>query len=354
MSGKMAVSYKPRGAPSYHLESPFSSWRFLGIPLVALVLLLPLGSDACDDPPRFQSMMLRGPPQTVYQPGDKVEYDCRPGYMRIVPPLSTTATCQADNTWTPLQEACTKKSCVNLAEPLNGEVIYVNGSTTFGSQAHYRCNEGFYLLGPDILYCELSGDSMEWNDNPPQCEKSMCQPPRKIPNGMYTNSGKDTYEYNEVVTYSCNPSSGPDEYSLVGESTLICSGQNKWSSDPPECKVVKCPYPVVKNGRTVSGIGTKFYYKAKVTFECLQGFLLEGSSTVVCGANSTWEPGLPKCTKGVKPTVPKPTPDSGKTGVKPNVPKTTKPGHYKSSAERFEYLGGRLTALIVLMFLALQ
>ncbi|XP_066220102.1 membrane cofactor protein-like [Saccopteryx leptura] len=197
--------------------------------------------DACDDPPRFHSMMLKGPPQAIYQPGDRVEYECRLGYKPIIPTRYTTADCQADNTWTPLQEACT---------------------------------------------------------------------------------------------------------------------------------MVKCPYPVVKNGNTGSVTGRKYSYKMRVTLECLRGFLLEGSRTVVCGANSTWEPGLPKCTKGVTPTVPdttpvsrkpgvtpavpKTTPVSRKPGVKPTVPKTTKPGHYKSAAERFEYLGGRLTALTVLMFLALQ
>ncbi|XP_066110590.1 membrane cofactor protein-like [Saccopteryx bilineata] len=294
-------------------------------------------------------MMLKGPPQTVYQPGDRVEYECRLGYKPIVPPLSTTTVCQADNTWTPLQEACTRKRCPQLGDPVNGQVVYVNGNFEFGSEAHYECNKGYYLLGRDILYCELSGSGVEWSDFPPQCEKILCKPPGKIPNG-YTNNQKDTYEYNEVVTYHCNPSNGPDEYSLVGERTLICSGQDKWSSDPPKCKVVKCPYPVVKNGRTVSGIGTKFSYKAKVTFECLQGFLLEGSSTVMCGASSTWEPEIPKCIKGIPPISSSQPGTSVPQGIKPPVPTTTPIS--SEPAEDFEDLhediGGGLIAVIAL------
>ncbi|XP_066220104.1 membrane cofactor protein-like [Saccopteryx leptura] len=146
-------------------------------------------------------MWSKGPFRDIYQPGDRVEYECRLGYKPIIPTRSTTAVCQADNTWTPLQEACT---------------------------------------------------------------------------------------------------------------------------------VVQCPEPVVKNGRIVSIIGTKYSFRTRVTFRCVKGFLLEGSRTIVCVANSDWVPGLPNCTEGVMPAVPDTTPVSSKPGVMPAVPDTTpvssKPG----------------------------
>ena len=68
--------------------------------------------------------------------------------------------------------------------------------------------------------------------------------------------------------------------------------------------VVKCDYPVVKHGSIVSGFRGKYYYNVEVVFQCHDGFYLHGSSTVVCGANGTWEPELPKCTtKGMKVSV---------------------------------------------------
>ncbi|XP_023604770.1 membrane cofactor protein-like, partial [Myotis lucifugus] len=257
---------------------------------------------ACDDPMRFETMMLNGPPKASYGPGDRVEFKCRLGYKRIVPLVPTTAVCQPDNTWAPpLQEACTEKTCPQLGEPLNGRIVYisyVNEADKFGYQAHYICNEGYYLLGTKNLYCEVTGNNVEWSDSPPQCERILCQPPKQIPNGEFSNSHKDTFEYSEVVTYSCKPSNGPDEYSLVGESRLVCSGRNQWSSNPPECKVVKCQYPVLKNGKVISGLGKKYYYKSEVTVECLEGFHLEGNKTVVCGVNNNWEPKMPECIKG--------------------------------------------------------
>lgn len=167
---------------------------------------------------------------------------------------------------------------------------------------------------------------MSWDDVPPTCEVILCKPPAEIPNGKYTNSHKDTFQYNEVVTYSCNPSGGPDEYSLVGESQLICSGHDSWSSEPPECKVVKCPYPALKNGNIISGFGRKYYYKAKVLFECLQGFSLKGSNTIVCGADSTWEPEMPECIKGVKPTAAAPPATLPTTTQSPGSPGSPGPG----------------------------
>nr|XP_031294519.1 membrane cofactor protein isoform X5 [Camelus dromedarius] len=190
-----------------------------------------------------------------------------------------------------------KKSCPNLGDPENGNINYVNGSTEFGSQVHYVCNAGYYLAGPAIRYCQANDNSVYWSDSSPICEKIFCQPPGKILNGKYTNSHKEVFEYNEVVTYSCDPSNGPDEYSLVGNSTLVCVGNDKWNSEPPECKVVKCEYPVLQDGEIISGFGTKFYYKAKVIFKCKEGFTLIGSNTVFCNANSTWEPPIPKCVK---------------------------------------------------------
>ena len=62
--------------------------------------------------------------------------------------------------------------------------------------------------------------------------------------------------------------------------------------------VVRCVYPIDEHGMILSGFGPKYYYKATFVFKCDEGFNLHGNSTVVCGVNSTWEPQLPKCSKG--------------------------------------------------------
>ncbi|XP_070330744.1 membrane cofactor protein-like [Odocoileus virginianus] len=264
--------------------------------LVVLVLLLPTVSEACGDPPRFDTMRLQGAPKPNYRPGECVQYECRLGFKPKVPTLPRSAVCQDNNTWSSLQDACVEKSCPNVGDPVNGQVNFVNGSALFGSQVHFACNPGFYLIGAKILYCEISGDNVAWSDNLPICEIIVCAAPGNITNGRFT-VYKEVYQYSEVVMYRCNPSNGPDEYSLIGETTLICVDHNRWSSAPPECKVVKCDYPIVEYAAIASGVRRKYYYNAQVVFQCHDGFYLHGNSTVVCGANGTWEPELPKCTK---------------------------------------------------------
>nr|XP_008535891.1 PREDICTED: membrane cofactor protein-like isoform X4 [Equus przewalskii] len=297
----MTASCPRRWAPLCRPESHFSSWCSFGILLGALVLPLPVSpSDACGDPLRYESMKLKGVAQPHYSPGATVEYECRLGYKLKRPPLPTSARCQADNTWTPLREACTRKSCPHPGDPINGKVEYVNGTLTFGSQIHYFCNEGFNLIGTKILYCELVGETVNWSDNPPLCQVMYCRPPPKIQNGKHSRSDQEEFRY-----------------------------------------VVKCEPPVLENGRVVSGFGKKFYYKATVVFDCLPGFYLSGNNTIVCGANSAWEPAIPTCIKGTKPAV---------TTKPPRV--SSSPGHPSCSFEspllqNMKTLGGGIVAVIV-------
>ncbi|KAF6292587.1 hypothetical protein mRhiFer1_002466 [Rhinolophus ferrumequinum] len=179
-------------------------------------------------------MKFKGVPKSSYSPGEKIYFECNPGYYySLYLPLVTF--CENNNSWFPLDEACFKKECPTPKVP-NGVAVGPEVGFQFDREAQFFCDEGYYLQGEEILTCKRSGSNVHWNYDIPKCEKILCQSPGKIKNGKHTNSWRDIFEYNELVTYSCDPSHGPEEYSLVGESKLICSGPGTWSSDPPECK----------------------------------------------------------------------------------------------------------------------
>ncbi|XP_053464052.1 membrane cofactor protein isoform X2 [Nycticebus coucang] len=285
-------------APPRRSARPFCSLNFLGILLLALSTF----SDACEEPPQFLTMDIVQRIKPEYNIGEEVTYTCAKGYFYVCGKRPTRTVCAQNNSWLHVtDDCCFRLSCRPLQNPTYGQVKYLNGSFGWGFSAHFTCNSGFYLVGESILHCELKEKDAYWSGKAPVCEKIKCKPPPKIKNGKHTFANVQVFDYYATVTYSCDPSNGPDEYSLVGPDKIYCVNNNKWSDDAPECKVVKCPYPTVKNGKQISGMAKKFYYKATVIFECKSGHYLHGSDTSVCQSNNTWYPPLPTCPKVLPP-----------------------------------------------------
>ncbi|XP_034866328.1 membrane cofactor protein-like isoform X10 [Mirounga angustirostris] len=268
----MTASWAPCAACGFRPEKRFS-WRLVGFLLVAPVLLISLNSDACGEPPKYETMALRDSPKKYYEVGEEVYYQCYPGYLTL---RSVVTYCEQNHSWYPLEEACFRKEC-NTPGLENGEVFAPNFTFQFDSEAYFYCNEGYYLSGKKALLCELRGDDVFWSD------------------------------------------------------------------EFPKCYMVKCDYPVIEHGRLVSGIRDKYSYQAVVLFECIPGFYLNGSNPVFCGGRSTWEPAMPKCIRGFKPTHPTKPPVLKYPGYpEPNDPLTF---------EDFEELDAGIIAVIVLTIL---
>ncbi|XP_015353004.1 membrane cofactor protein-like [Marmota marmota marmota] len=279
--------------PTQHRGSLFPFQCFL---LAALVSLLSAtSSEACGEPPTFETMQLTGQSKPLYEVGEQVHYECKPGYEQH-PSFATSTTCGADGTWSSLSNyACSKKSCQVHPNPIHGKVVVPNGSVELDSKVEFVCNEGFYLVGTKVLQCQLQGSNMSWSGDPPRCEKILCKAPPQIKNGRYVPADKNEYEFSKVISYSCDNHFEGDNLTLVGASLLRCTENGNWSSDAPQCKVVKCSQPNVPNGRQISEMAEEYGYNAMVKFECIKGFSLHGSPMVVCGGDSAWEPPVPSC-----------------------------------------------------------
>nr|ABQ28705.1 testicular complement regulatory protein [Apodemus flavicollis] len=219
-------------------------WCSLGIYTEALLFLLSGLSDACELPPPFEAMELKGTPKLYYAVGERIEYKCKKGYLHLSPYLMI-ATCEPNHTWVPISDVgCIKVQCIMLQNPSFGKVHYIDGRFSWGARAKFTCMEGYYLAGMSVLHCVLKSDGAYWNGHPPSCEKVYCLPPPKIKNGTHTFTDINVFKYHEAVIYSCDPNPGPDKFSLVGTSMLFCADHNTYSNNPPECK----GYPNLREG----------------------------------------------------------------------------------------------------------
>uniref|UniRef100_A0A674JG69 Sushi domain-containing protein n=1 Tax=Terrapene triunguis TaxID=2587831 RepID=A0A674JG69_9SAUR len=126
-----------------------------------------------------------------------------------------------------------------------------------------------------------------------------CLPPPDITHGSHTGQSEQEFSFGSAVTYKCDQG-----FSLIGEASIHCTMKDnvngEWSGPAPECKVVKCPEPEVKNGKKQSGFGSEYSYGNTVIFECDSGYALKGSSSVKCEANNSWVPSLPTCLREYK------------------------------------------------------
>ena len=59
--------------------------------------------------------------------------------------------------------------CGNLPAPSNGAVQIT--TTTVGGVATYQCNTGFDLVGVSTRTCQTVGQSAQWSDSAPQCNR---------------------------------------------------------------------------------------------------------------------------------------------------------------------------------------
>ncbi|XP_063307343.1 zona pellucida sperm-binding protein 3 receptor-like [Pelobates fuscus] len=247
----------------------------------------------CGPPPRLQDLEPKEAylSRTSFAVKEKVEFQCRPGYTFSFSRFrNIAASCESNLEWSfshPSSNTfCKRKSCGNPGDIING--AYEAADFTFGSKAVYKCNNGYRML-TKRNYRECLADG-QWSNITPECEAVICENPSALTNGYYS-PDKDQYEYLDSVKYSCNQG-----LELIGEASVYCTSDGNWSSNPPECKVVRCPEPgIVPNSRKTSGFYGSYKLNFVVTYECLSGYQMVGFASVKCNVNNEWEPALPKC-----------------------------------------------------------
>ncbi|XP_037067357.1 complement decay-accelerating factor isoform X8 [Peromyscus leucopus] len=187
---------------------------------------------SCDAPTRvsFASLKKEYNNLNYFPIGTTVEYECRPGFQRQ-PSLSGISTCLENLEWSKVEEICKKKVCPNPGEIKNGHITVVT-DISFGSEIRFSCDTGYRLVGSTSSFCSLSGKTVAWSDEFPECIEIFCPDPPQIENGRIKEES-DTYAYRHAVTYVCDKG-----FVLLGRSSIYCNvdnGQGKWSDPAPQC-----------------------------------------------------------------------------------------------------------------------
>ncbi|KAM4610366.1 complement receptor type 2 isoform 2-T2 [Polymixia lowei] len=217
---------------------------------------------------------------TSFNSGDKVFYMCDVGYVRAGGISSRKC---LDGKWTALQLKCERKSCGSAGEILNGQFLYTGAE--FGDIATGVCDEGYQLVGQGTRNCMSGG----WDGRVPICDAVQCEEPPKVTDAVRTGTQEPPYMYSSVIGYRCLVGT------LTGQREIWCTKKGTWSAPPPECKEISCLSPNVPYSSRIGALSMSYKYRDTVSFQCNRGYRMSGSSTVSCGDDGRWTPGLPHC-----------------------------------------------------------
>ncbi|KAM9148133.1 C4b-binding protein alpha chain-like isoform 2-T3 [Pangshura tecta] len=259
---------------------------------------------SCDDPPYIRNTVQDHSNSNLFPAGTVVKYNCVEGYELIPGISSASVTCQKDFTWSEHEEFCQKIRCPS-PHIINGKAGPKKETYMYEDTIKVVCNRGYALKDQTgLIKCE---HNRAWHPPLPTCEPA-CEPPARISNGRDDRGRKNVFLVGSRVSYSCNPG-----WSLVGVSPIRCTaddgGTPRWDAPVPECREIpRCPNPVIEHGKQISIRQTEYTIGKRVEFQCETGYILEGSKSIECQANRTWNPRVPSC---VKVWCPKPDVQNG-------------------------------------------
>uniref|UniRef100_A0A8C0EYW3 Sushi domain-containing protein n=1 Tax=Bubo bubo TaxID=30461 RepID=A0A8C0EYW3_BUBBB len=235
--------------------------------------------------------------QTMFVPGDTIEYACLEGYQTANKmPIGTTR-CGINGEWSPTPQ-CLAIECEMLALP-NGDFSPKEGKYHNGDVVKFTCANNYVRVGPASTQCYYFG----WFPSPPVCKVTArhCGPPPEITNGSIAGGSVQQYRHGDRKQYECNI-----EFKLVGSQEVECI-DGQWSS-PPSCignlyPSPRCVLPMdvelVQNGRLPKPKRKTGFYKI-IHYTCKSADKSVKQATCVSGK---WSPEI-ECTESACPPPP--------------------------------------------------
>ncbi|XP_064088852.1 sushi, von Willebrand factor type A, EGF and pentraxin domain-containing protein 1-like isoform X5 [Macrobrachium nipponense] len=224
--------------------------------------------------------------------GSQAKYKCQEGYHLIG---QEHRRCQADGTWSSMPPECRENLyCTDPPLIPNAKHNGSTGVTRFAVNLtlEYTCDQGYSTVGFNDAKCFLYNNTMQWFGPEMNCEPKSCGDPGEIPNGQ---KETECYTFSCRLTYSCRPG-----FTLDGRNTLYCQHDGSWNpKDLPNCKPIQCDLP--NNPDHGKAHYTSVYYNAVVNYECNYSYMIVGPTTRTCGPDMKWTGEEPQCVVMIAP-----------------------------------------------------
>ncbi|CAH1783126.1 unnamed protein product, partial [Owenia fusiformis] len=227
------------------------------------------------------------PDTDTYGANDRLVFRCAACFMIMADSVGVRDNdrlCLPTGEWdNPTPPQCEAITCSVLEAPSGGAIS--SQDITCGTTISYSCTDPCLLLsGSPERTCQQDGS---WSGSEPVCISRTCdsEPNPPIPGTISTNDNVCGTE----VTYSC-----PRCYELRPDTNSIrtCQPDGQWTpAIEPTCEIKACQPLSLHNGIVNGGRNCD----ATVTFECIEPYKLEGSSSATCLPDKTWSSPVPEC-----------------------------------------------------------
>ncbi|XP_058556996.1 P-selectin isoform X12 [Neofelis nebulosa] len=222
-------------------------------------------------------------------------FACEEGFALVGPEV---VQCTASGVWTASPPGCEVVQCPLLEAPGKGTMDCVHPLTAFayGSSCRFECEPGYQVRGWATLHCIVSG---QWTTPLPACEAIACEPLESPVHGSTDCAPlSGPLPYNTSCSFRC-----ADGFRLKGADVAQCTDLGRWTAPAPVCEAVKCPELFAPEQGSLACSDTRREFSVGYTchFSCNKGFKLEGSNDVECTASGKWTAPPPTCKAGVVP-----------------------------------------------------
>ncbi|NP_001108281.1 CUB and Sushi multiple domains 1 L homeolog [Xenopus laevis] len=194
--------------------------------------------------------------------------------------------CTENGTWSNPPPKCIDVNCPNPVVPNSKKLSGFMGPYKLNYAVRFECHKGLQMKGSDTITC---GIDSQWKPQIPSCLHVNCPNP-VVPNSKKLAAFMGPYKLNDIVRFECLKG-----FAMQGSDTITCSIDSQWKPEIPSCLYLNCPSPHVPHSKMLSKLIGPYLPNSTLRFQCVEGFSMYGSDTVMCSSEGVWEPLLPRC-----------------------------------------------------------